>query len=57
MTVGRTTLHDQEAQTMAEYVVVLGLMTAAIVTTISVLSDAVLAAFERALEVVRIAIS
>ena len=57
MVVGQIELHDQKAQTMAEYTVVLGLITVAIVTTVSVLSDAVLAAFERALEIVRIAFS
>ncbi len=54
---GRNTLHDERAQTMAEYVVVLGLITAAIVATLSVLSDTILAAFERSLEIVKIAIS
>lgn len=37
---------------MAEYVVVLGVITVAIVTSFSVLSEAVLAAFERTLEIV-----
>lgn len=54
---GHIRLHDQKGQTMAEYVVVLGLITAATVATLSVLSDTVLAAFERSLEIVKIAIS
>ena len=54
---GRDAMHDEKAQTMAEYVVVLGLITAAIVATLSVLSDTMLAAFERSLEIVKIAIS
>lgn len=54
---GHIRLHGQKGQTMAEYVVVLGLITAATVATLSVLSDSVLAAFERSLEIVKIAIS
>lgn len=46
------TLHDERAQTMAEYVVVLGVITVAIVTSLSVLSDAILTGFERTLEIV-----
>jgi len=40
---------------MAEYVVVLGVITVAIVASFSVLSDAILAAFERVLEIVGVA--
>jgi Flp pilus assembly pilin Flp len=49
------TLQDENAQTMAEYVVVLGVISVAIVTSFSVLSDAILAAFERTLEIVGLA--
>lgn len=45
-------LHDERAQTMAEYVVVLGVITVVIVTSFSLLSEAILAAFERTLEIV-----
>ena len=45
-------LHDERAQTMAEYVVILGVITVAIVTSFTVLSNAILAAFERTLEIV-----
>lgn len=45
-------LHDEKAQTMAEYVVVLAVITVTIVTSFSVLSKAILAAFERTLEIV-----
>jgi Flp pilus assembly pilin Flp len=47
---------SETGQTMAEYVVVLGLITISIVTTISVLSGAFNAAFERAVDVVEAAI-
>jgi Flp pilus assembly pilin Flp len=52
MVVERIALEDQTAQTMAEFAVVLGLITIAIVTTIGFLSDAVLAMFENALDIV-----
>ena len=42
----------EEGQTMAEYTVVLGVITLAIVTTISILSGAIDAAFVRTLEIV-----
>ena len=42
-------------QTMAEYTVVLGVITIAIVTTLSLLSGAMNAAFERTLEVIQTA--
>ena len=48
-------LHDEGAQTMAEYVVVLGVITIAIVASFSALSGAILAAFERTLEIVGVA--
>lgn len=44
-------LHTESAQTMAEYAVVLGVITLTIVTTLSLLSDAVVAAFDRTLTV------
>ncbi|MHB1243794.1 MAG: Flp family type IVb pilin [Gaiellaceae bacterium] len=45
---------DAEAgQTMAEYAVVLGVITFVIVTTFSLLSDAINAAFTRTLEIVQ----
>ena len=43
---------DEKGQTMAEYAVVLGLITLAIVTTISVLSGAMNDAFERTLAII-----
>ncbi len=42
-----------EGQTMAEYAVVLGMITLAIVTTISLVSGAIDAAFQRTLEIVQ----
>lgn len=45
----------EEGQTMAEYTVVLGVITLAIVTTISLLSDAINAGFERTFEIVQAA--
>lgn len=48
----RIALDEQTAQTMVEYAVVLGLITIAIVTTISLLSGAVLGLFQDALDVV-----
>ena len=44
-----------DGQTMAEYTVVLGMITLAIVTTFSLLSDAINAGFTRTLEVVQAA--
>ena len=48
-------LHSERAQTMAEYVVVLGVITVAIVASFTVLSEAILGAFERTLEIVSVA--
>ena len=45
----------EEGQTMTEYTIVLGVITLAIVTTISLLSDAINAGFERTLEIVQAA--
>lgn len=45
-------LPGETGQTMAEYAVVLGTITLAIVTTFSLLSGAMNAAFERALSLV-----
>jgi Flp pilus assembly pilin Flp len=45
----------EEGQTMAEYTVVLGVITLAIVTTLALLSDAMNGAFERTLEVIHTA--
>jgi Flp pilus assembly pilin Flp len=52
MVVKRIASDDQRGQTMAEFAVVLGLITVAIVTTISFLSDAVLAMFQDALDII-----
>ena len=49
----RTNFRNERGQTMAEYVVVLGMITLAIVTTISLVSGAILAAFQRTLEIVQ----
>lgn len=43
---------DEKGQTMAEYAVVLGVITIAIVTTFSVLSGAIWAAFQRTVDIV-----
>lgn len=43
---------DEEGQTMAEYAVVLGVITITIVTTFSVLSGAIWAAFQRTVDIV-----
>jgi Flp pilus assembly pilin Flp len=43
----------ETGQTMAEYTVVLGVITIAIVTTLSLLSGTINAAFTRTLEIVR----
>jgi len=48
-----TQIEADAGQTMAEYAVVLGVITLAIVTTFSLLSDAVNAAFTRTLEIVQ----
>ena len=48
-------VRTEDGQTMAEYTVVLGLITLAIVTTFALLSDAMNGAFERTLEVVQTA--
>lgn len=45
-------LDSESGQTMAEYALVLGVITFAIVTTFSLLSKEFAAAFERALKVV-----
>ena len=44
--------HDEKGQTMPEYAVVLGVITLAIVTTISVLSGAMNEAFERTIAII-----
>ena len=46
----------EAGQTMAEYTVILGMITIAIVTTFSLLSDAILNAFLRTIEVVQTAL-
>lgn len=46
----------EAGQTMAEYTVVLGVITLAIVTTFALLSDAMQQAFERTLEIVQSAV-
>jgi Flp pilus assembly pilin Flp len=46
-------IDGENGQTMAEYTVVLGVITIAIVTTLSLLSGAVNGAFTRTLEIVR----
>lgn len=50
MVVERIALDDQNAQTMAEYAVLLSVITVALVTTVSLLSDAVVELFQRTLE-------
>jgi Flp pilus assembly pilin Flp len=45
------TLHGETGQTMAEYAVVLGVITLAIVTTFSFLSDAIAAGYDRTLDI------
>ena len=49
-TINETT--EERGQTMAEYAVVLGVITIAIVTTFAVLSGAIENAFERTLEII-----
>jgi Flp pilus assembly pilin Flp len=51
----RVNPRSQAGQTMAEYAVVLGLITLAIVTTLSALSGAMNDAFERTLEIIQAA--
>ena len=46
---------SQAGQTMAEYAVVLGVITLAIVTTLSALSGAMHDAFERTIEIIQAA--
>ena len=45
------TFHKESGQTMAEYAVVLGVITFIIVATFSLLSDEIVAAFERTLSI------
>jgi Flp pilus assembly pilin Flp len=45
------TLDTESGQTMAEYAVVLGVITFVIVTTFSLLSDQIAAGFERTLSI------
>jgi Flp pilus assembly pilin Flp len=52
MVVDRIALLDEKAQTMAEYVILLGLITVGVVTTISLLSNAVQSGFQRTLDLV-----
>jgi Flp pilus assembly pilin Flp len=52
----RATIRNESGQTMAEYAVVLGVITLAIVFTFSALSSAIEVAFEETLEIIRIAI-
>lgn len=47
-----TAFHTEAGQTMAEYAVVLGVITLAIVTAFSLLSDAIAAGFDRTLDIV-----
>ena len=55
VTMMRNTIRTEaeSGQTMAEYAVVLGVITLAIVTTFSLLSNAINAAFTRTLEIVQ----
>jgi len=46
-----TEFHTETGQTMAEYAVVLGVITFVIVTTLSVLSDTVVSAFNRTVSI------
>lgn len=46
------TIQNERGQTMAEYAVVLGVITLAIVASFSLLSDAVTAAIEQTLDLV-----
>jgi Flp pilus assembly pilin Flp len=56
MSKDRITIQNEHGQTMAEYAVVLGVITAAIVTSLSLLSGAIGAAFEYTLELVSSAV-
>jgi Flp pilus assembly pilin Flp len=47
-----TTVQAESGQTMAEYAVVLGVITFVIVTTISLLSDAIVAAYSRTISII-----
>ena len=49
----RIGIDGERGQTMAEYTVVLGVITIAIVTTLSLLSGVINGAFTRTLEIVR----
>jgi Flp pilus assembly pilin Flp len=55
MSMERIQTKAEGGQTMAEYTVVLGVITIAIVTTIALLSGAINGAFESAIEVVEAA--
>jgi Flp pilus assembly pilin Flp len=46
------TIRSEKGQTMAEYAIVLGVITLAVVASFSLLSGAMAAAFERTLELV-----
>jgi Flp pilus assembly pilin Flp len=48
-----TELHGESGQTMAEYTVVLGVITITIVTTFSLMSGWINGAFTRTLDIVR----
>jgi Flp pilus assembly pilin Flp len=48
----QVSLQSEAGQTMAEYSVVLGVITLAIVTTLSLLSGAIAAAFGRTVDIV-----
>jgi Flp pilus assembly pilin Flp len=52
MVIGRIALQDEKAQTMVEYGLIMGLVTLAVIGTVSLLSDAVLAMFQRIFEAV-----
>ena len=50
------TLREESGQTMAEYALVLGVITLAIVTTFSFLSDAIAAGYDRTLSILMSAV-
>ena len=50
------TFHKESGQTMAEYAVVLGVITFIIVATFSLLSDAIAASYDRALSILMTAV-
>jgi Flp pilus assembly pilin Flp len=52
MSSDQVSLQSEEGQTMAEYTVVLGVITFIIVTTLSLLSGAVASAFDRTVDIV-----